>query len=440
MTARLVPEIPEEIDPDKLSLALEPEAAAIYCQSMTQQELAQYAKATHPYTSSAYMVVDIGGGTVDISAHQVSSSPDHHMKVINTPAGNDCGGSVVNKNFLKFLETLVGDKDFSEYIATSDESANASNAAYLNELGNTIFEKQKKLFAKKEEPGSKVSVRLHLSFMEVYKARLEKGIQGLKDSRIELSGVDLRIEYSKMEEFFKPVIGGILQCIAEAMEDLEERITMVYLVGGFGGCPYLYNAITEHFGDKYTYVTPAESDFAVVRGAVLFCQNPDIVRARKADATYGVRANIPFEEGIHEENYKWHDENGTPMCQNIFSTFVERGDILNTSEIFLKSYAPANSKQKRMHIDIYSSSETDVWYITGIRPKGSSGDLVDVQKVGEVIVPFQNDQGAQGDDTEPKAERNIDVTFDFSHTEIQAKGYDPISMNEVKVVLDFLSA
>ena len=28
-------------------------------------------------------------------------------------------------------------------IATSDKSTNASDAAYLNELGNTIFEKQK---------------------------------------------------------------------------------------------------------------------------------------------------------------------------------------------------------------------------------------------------------------------------------------------------------
>jgi len=46
----------------------------------------------------------------------------------------------MNKNFLKFLGTLVDDQDFSEYIATSDESTIASNAAYLNGLGITIFE------------------------------------------------------------------------------------------------------------------------------------------------------------------------------------------------------------------------------------------------------------------------------------------------------------
>jgi len=69
------------IEPDKLSLALEPEAAAIYGQSMTQQDLAPYAKATLPYTSDAYMVVDIGGGAVDITAHQVTSAVHTYTKL-----------------------------------------------------------------------------------------------------------------------------------------------------------------------------------------------------------------------------------------------------------------------------------------------------------------------------------------------------------------------
>ena len=110
----------------------------------------------------------------------------------------------------------------------------------LHELGTTIFEKQKRLFTQKAEQGRKVSVCLHISFMEVHKARLERGIQSLNNSRIEVSGVDLWIKYSIMEEFFKSVVSGILQCIAKAMEDLEEKIKMVYLVGGLGGCPYLY--------------------------------------------------------------------------------------------------------------------------------------------------------------------------------------------------------
>ena len=84
--------VPMEKDPDKLSLALEPECAAIYCQSMSKQQVAAYCLAQIPYLSMCYLVVDIGGGTVDISAHRVSSTSDQHIQVVHPPTGNDYGG------------------------------------------------------------------------------------------------------------------------------------------------------------------------------------------------------------------------------------------------------------------------------------------------------------------------------------------------------------
>ena len=244
-------------------------------------------------------------------------------------------------------------------------------------------------------------------------------------------------------EFFQPVVEGLLQCMSEALLSLDEEIETIYIVGGFGGCQYIYNAITKEFGNSYKYITPAEHDFAVVCGTVLFRQNPNIVHARRVDATYGVRVNIPFQEGKHEEDYKWVNEKGEAQCENIFSTFVERGDIIPTSEVVVTKYAPATLHQQRMHIDIYSSSEKDVWYTTGRRPTGT--DLVDVQKIGELIIPFLKEdaeEGPQGSDKQPitAVERKVEVTFDFSHTEIQVKGYDKLSNTEVKVVLDFLSS
>ena len=68
--------LPNEKDPDKLSLVLEPECAAIYCQSMSMQQVAAYCPAQKPYQSMCYLVVDIGSGTVDISAYRVSSIPE----------------------------------------------------------------------------------------------------------------------------------------------------------------------------------------------------------------------------------------------------------------------------------------------------------------------------------------------------------------------------
>ena len=388
-------------------------------------------------------MVDIGGGTVDISAHRFSSSPEEHIEVILPPAGNDCGGSMVNKNFAEFLGELVGDKTFSKYIDSGDETLKATHRARLNELINDTFERQKRIFGEKGGDGSKASIRLPYTFVEHYRSRLERGIKKMTGSQVELSGIDLRVSYTKMKEFFLPVVDGLLQCLSEALLSLDEEIDKIYIVGGFGGCQYIYNAITKEFGNSYKYITPTEHEFAVVRGAVLFRQNPNTVHARRADATYGVRVNIPFLEGKHEEDYKWLNEKGEALCENIFSAFVERGDIVPTSEVVMTEYIPAKLHQQRMHIDIYSSSEKDVWYTTGRKPK--SMELADVQKVGELMIPFPKEDAeehAQGSDKQPitNLARKVEVTFDFSHTEIQVRGYDKLSCTEVKAVLDFLSS
>lgn len=409
---------------------------------MSQRQLATYATVAQPFTSSCYLVIDIGGGTVDISAHQVNMIPKRHIKVIHPPSGNDCGGTKVNKKFAQFLEELVGDSGFSDYISTGNEIKDASHKAYLNELINETFETQKRFFGTKCGVGGKVSIRLHYTFMETYKSRIESGIQKLDDPRIELSGTNLRIAFSKVEEFYTPVTEGILKCIADTLGNVKGKVEKFYIVGGFGGCHYLYKKITERFGDVYSYITPSGPDFAVVLGAVLFRRNPDVVESRQADATYGVRVSIPFVEGLHDEEYKWVNSKGESQCANIFSTFVERGQVVTTTEVVVRKYQPQSSDQKVMHIDIYTSPEKGVWYTTGKQPRlRGTQALAEVIKVGELIIPLRalDPEKPQGADKD-KMKRDIEVTFDFSSTEIQVKGYDQLAGTEIKTVLDFLSS
>ena len=426
-----------EKDTDKLSLALEPECAAIYCQNMSEQLVAAYCPAQKPFQSTCYLVVDIGGGTVDISAHKVSSTPDRHLQVVHPPTGNDCGGSSVNKEFEKFLERLVNDKLFSRYLKANDPVTNAKNSADLNDLVNKTFEEQKVIFGSKGGVGaratSKLAIRLPFSFLDVYKDDIDKGIRRMEDSRLKRIDQELRIEYSKMADFFEPVVEGMLECMSQTLRDVEANIDTIYLVGGFGGSQYIYKVITNRFGDSYKYITPAEPDFAVIRGAVLFRQHPDIVRARKVDATYGVGTNTYFDPLIHNLEYKWINDDGEEKCSNIFSTVVERGDLVCTEELFSKVFVPAKHQQTRVSFKIYSTLEKDVWYTTGKRGRGSKVTApVEIRKIGEFEVQMPVLTGDKN--------RKIDVTFDFSHTEIQVKGYDRTSGNEVKVALDFLSA
>ena len=47
--------VPNEKNPDKLSLAFEPECAAIYCQNMSEQLVAPYCQVEKPFQSMCYI-------------------------------------------------------------------------------------------------------------------------------------------------------------------------------------------------------------------------------------------------------------------------------------------------------------------------------------------------------------------------------------------------
>ena len=435
MTGRS-PYIPEEISPDKLSLVLEPEAAAVYCQNMTLQQRAMYCTATQPFSSKNYLVVDVGGGTVDIVAYRVNHAPEQHMEVIHQPAGDAWGGTKVNLELKKFLEEIVGDKGFSKYVNTENEATNVMHLAHLNELINETFESQKTIFGDKElDDDGKISVQLPYTFFKKYETELISNVPRMQRD-VRLSGSELRITYSKVKEFYNPVVRGIIECITQVLESGNVETDTIYLVGGFGGCYYIYEIIKSHFGKKYNYLTPESPDYAVVKGAVLMRRNPQLIQARTVDATYGVRVSIPFIEGKHAEEYRCKSSKPEEpdQCLNIFSTFVERGDIILIQDAYMMSYTPESHNQRKMIVEIYSSPEKDVWYVTGQQPLHCADtESVDVQKIGELIIPFHEcDEGEESD-------REVDVMFDFTSTEIQVKGYEHQSQTEVKVVIDFLN-
>ena len=436
MTGRC-PYIPEEVSPDKLSLILEPEAAAFYCQNMILIQQAMYCTAKAPFTSKNFVVVDVGGGTVDIVAYRINLTPEPHIEVIHHPAGDAWGGTKVNQEFKKLLIDIIRDKDFSRYVKTPNEATNALHMSHLNELIYETFEAQKNIFGDKElDNDGQISVHLPYTFFEQYRSNLTSISPKLQEN-VTLRGIELRITYSTVKEFYKPVVKGIIESITQVLESSNVKTDTIYLVGGFGGCHYVYEAIKSHFGDRYNYITPDSREYAVIKGAVLMRMNPQLIQSRRVDATYGVRVSIPFVEGKHAKEYRYTVNTAGKCCDkcaNIFSTFVEKDDIVCAEDAYMMTYIPESKSEKQMHVEIYSSPEKDVWYVTGRPPTQSIiARFADVQKIGQLIIPFPEHNRAEVGDQE------VDVFFDFTSTEIQVKGYERQSQTEVKVVIDFLS-
>ncbi len=109
-------------------------------------------------------------------------------------------------------------------------------------------------------------------------------------------------------EIFDPTVDEIvrvtnahLQRAAEAPGGLPFGADKVLIVGGFGSSPYLQGRIKREVrapaaapGEILTLKMPYA---AVVQGAVLYGADPEVIHARRARYTYGIRACSKFMEG-----------------------------------------------------------------------------------------------------------------------------------------------
>ncbi len=88
---------------DRLALALEPEAACVACEAENEA-----LRKGH-----RFMMLDCGGGTVDITMHLVvEKEPQLRLDEMCRPSGGPWGSTFVDAEFEAFVRDLVGPGDF----------------------------------------------------------------------------------------------------------------------------------------------------------------------------------------------------------------------------------------------------------------------------------------------------------------------------------------
>ena len=375
------------------------------------------------------MVVDIGGGTVDITVHDNSSG---QVSVILPPMGNTWGGTTINEALSMLLQDIVGDKQFLKFLRQEKEVAHIA----ITQLCYQEFEDEKKRFGEKYTKTSassrEIVITLPPAFRNFYSpAKLHEGARK-EDVEFSESDGTLRMNYSLVEKkIFQFTVEGILDCVKAAFKQLDGKINTVYLVGGFGGCKFVRQKIEEAIGEYHgalydNIVCPQQSDLAVVHGAVMWRKDPSIIRSRAADATYGIASAPVFNPLVHDEHYKCVDEDGVQRCDNVFKVSVQKGEEIKDEE-YKTTLIPFYQKSMRQYISIYSTTDDGVQYVHDKKRK------LTVRKIGELILDTPNP------DNKPKNERKYDIFMDFSGTEIRARAQYRITGQEVKTVCDFLS-
>ena len=422
----------EQPHPDKLSLIFEPEAAAVTCIELETQ--ADSGTQPRPGPNDCYLTVDIGGGTIDITAHQVCE--DGTMKILDVPHGQIYGGTEINRKFKEFLgKEVFDDPTFSRYLESITEMEQKERCAELFGFINREFESAKKKFGSDNEYTSSLSgfynVRLPPSMVSVYRDKLQS-IQGQKiegSTHVSYRRVTQQISISKkkMKDLFEENVTKTKECIEEALEKVgRDKVKIIYLVGGFGGCRYMTSSIEHYYYPQIEVFRPFEAVYAVTRGACLI-YNKEVRRI--ADATYGTCAIIKYDENnpIHKPAYKISTDCGTE-CKSLFDKYIEKGEQIDPEFVYSSIYTPLEKEQRRLSFPIYST-QTCIHYVR--KEDDSLADEVD--NLGYLHVDISNGMHL------PRENRKVQFVLDFSSTEIRAYGWFIHDKTPVKTTCDFLS-
>ncbi|XP_078668932.1 heat shock 70 kDa protein 12A-like [Branchiostoma floridae x Branchiostoma belcheri] len=415
--------------PEQLLIALEPEAASIYCRQLRYHQLVSDSNSPQPAAPQAtvaadmasgdrYMVVDCGGGTVDLTVHQLEEEPQGGLKELHKASGGPYGSIGVDEAFERLLHNIFG-SDFIEQFKRKRP------AGWVDLL--VAFEARKR--AASPYKTNPLNVSLPFSFIDYFKktkgSSVEAAIRksGYKYIKWSSQGM-LRMSPEAMRELFLPTLSKIVgQVITVLQKPDVAGIKYLFLVGGFSESPLLQHELRAAVGQSVRVMIPQDVGLSILKGAVLFGLDPAVIRVRRSALTYGVGILNKFVYGKHPPE-KLIIKDGVEWCTDVFDTFVTIDQSVAIGDRVTRSYTPAKHSQSNIVINIYCSEREDVQYITETH----------VQKCGTLKLDL-----TRSDYTVAPHRRELQTTMQFGDTEIRVTALDILTCTSVKATIDFLN-
>lgn len=415
-----------EIHTDKVSLSLEPEAASLYCQYLPVQRVLGKDRPEVLFFQKGdrYMVLDAGGGTVDITVHEVLE--DKTLKEFAKANGGDWGGARIDEKFEELITDILGPDVY-------EVCKNRLVEDYLDLMQN--FEIKKRTI--KPETSGLVRFQIPASFVEMFKdlnngsddvtTKLPDRLKG----KVILQTDKLSIDADVVKGLYKEVCGQICKTARDFFDSMSQyKVDTILMVGGFSESEMLQDHVRKTF-PRHRIIVPEDAGFAVLKGAVLFGHNPTMIAARVCRYSYGIRAFKHFEPGIdpvgkrvvqhfeEDPSDKSILSGDVVLCKDYFSKHATIGEEISTDDQrYTQEYRPSEASGPDMQVHIYSSPRRFPMYT----------DDIDCRKIGEARIPIGEC-------------KSFKIAFQFGATELGVKAVDAQSGTAVKnATFDMLSS
>lgn len=391
-----------EEEAERLLLVLEPEAAAIHCQERDKTQLVP---------GTRFMIVDCGGGTVDITVHE--TLPSGGLKEVAAGTGGAHGSTYVDRTFLDYLKKRLSPEVLQVF---HDEEP----LDYVEMMAD--WERTKCTF----DPGTSGSTIFFPIRPKLYKLMVRHFPDVLSQLAADQDEEDefVHLSMTTMREIFEPTIHALANKVEEQFDRLgKQRCDLLFLVGGFATSPFLRQHIQKRFGSRVKkIVVPPVPGAAIVEGAVSFGLAPSLIRSRRTRLTYGCGMSRPFRDGSDRPaNRFWAADHNAWYCNHLFCVFVEAGSAVAVDEVVTHTFGALEHKQTEAKFDFYATRSKAPKYL----------DEPGVEHIGMLTVLMPDTTGGTS--------RQIKISFHFGRTEIQAMGVDVVTGKQYKTMLRFSS-
>lgn len=254
------------------------------------------------------IIVDAGGGTIDISAYARQS----RSYVEISAAQCHLSGSVfVTMEAGKFLSNFLLGSKFSDDLEIIKKSFDESTKLTFGDTEETQF----------------------IAF----------GSHRDNDPRFNVRHGRLKLTWQEVASFFEPSVTCIVNSVKEQQDFARQRLSHVILVGGFASSDYLYNrlqALLEPVGLRIIRPENHVSK-AVADGAISFYLD-HFVQSRIAKVTYGIFGGVPYDpndaEHVERQDDAYFMYSGQKYVGNRFFVILPKDRRVSEKEEFREPF------------------------------------------------------------------------------------------------------
>ncbi|RUP49894.1 hypothetical protein BC936DRAFT_141054 [Jimgerdemannia flammicorona] len=329
-----------EKEDGQLMFALEPEAASLWCLASGGISLKE---------KDVYMVVDCGGGTVDITIHEVERADAQRplVKEVTPASGGAWGSTSIDRCVFKLFEEIFGRNRYDQMMKDPlghtqlQDNVERAKCSFNGEINPVIQLPDSLLNSTKNDsntPNQAVSI-----------------YNRVNQTRLQLKGSNLLIPAAIFSDFISSAIRSILNHVHGLL--LQHRIKYVVMVGNFANCVPLQKQMETLMDTfKIKLIIPDQPGDAIMKGAVIYGLDPSSVTSRRARKTYGVKILGNFIDGVHPIERLVIKE-GERFCSDVFDVFVHKNEIIPSGYIVERKYTKVERDQTQMGVDILISDE-----------------------------------------------------------------------------------